>query len=640
MKKIIFFAILLCHFTFCAFSQYINQLDLIGNPKKLENEFSSRIDQNGYVSAAIQVLSDMEGFQYDSFDGIVKDVIDGVGKDIVHLTSTERVLEIHKKGYKPLKMILSDYGIVLKPGEVWEITVSAKNDIKLPVNINLRPNDAYLIVDDIEMPNSETILLSPGLHRLRMMREGYETIEQSIVIDSDNQNLTFDLKPIEESIVNIESQPVGASVYLDNVKLGNTPLTVFFPTGIFPLELRKEGYLPITVDSFEVKHPEARRYFILEANMGLLTVNTDEGSSVFLNGVLTHNPKQVQLSPQVVNVEVVKPKADTLREQIIIKRYDDITLDMFPVVETGFLQIAAIPFNAHIEVLGDFGESYSSDGNFNLKEISVGTYKIIATASGYHERTDTIIIKKDITTKHQMELKMAGAEPFTTYAGIHMVFVDGGKFKMGCTSEAGICESDELPVRDITVNDYFMSKYEITQNQWFVVMGEKPSKNRKCNDCPVDNVTWVEIQEFLAKLKEKTGHNFRLPTEAEWEYAARGGNKSRSQTYSGAFEIDKAGWYDDNAKNESHPVGQKEPNEIGLFDLSGNVWEWCSDWYQADYYNYGTNINPGGPETGEYKLLRGGSYLSKERYCTLSNRNKCTPDKSYKDFGFRIVLTR
>ena len=137
---------------------------------------------------------------------------------------------------------------------------------------------------------------------------------------------------------------------------------------------------------------------------------------------------------------------------------------------------------------------------------------------------------------------------------------------------------DESPVHSVTLSSYYMGETEVTQALWKAVMGNNPSRF-KGDNLPVENVSWNDCQEFIRKLKQKTGKNFRLPTEAEWEYAARGGKKSNGYKYSGSNNIGSVAWYDDNSSNQIHAVKGKRLNELGLYDMSGNVWEWCSDWY-------------------------------------------------------------
>ena len=219
-----------------------------------------------------------------------------------------------------------------------------------------------------------------------------------------------------------------------------------------------------------------------------------------------------------------------------------------------------------------------------------------------------------------------------------MVFVKGGTFQMGSNNE----DSDEKPIHTVTVSDFYMSATEVTQAQWKAVMGSNPS-NWKGDNLPVESVSWNDVQKFLKKLNKSTGENYRLPTEAEWEYAARGGvekNGRSSQTkYAGSNNIDEVAWYDDNSGSKTHPVGQKNPNELGLYDISGNVWEWCNDWYDEDYYSSSSINNPQGANSGGARVLRGGSWYYDAWNCRVANRLSNSPALRLSDFGFRLVLS-
>ncbi len=221
-----------------------------------------------------------------------------------------------------------------------------------------------------------------------------------------------------------------------------------------------------------------------------------------------------------------------------------------------------------------------------------------------------------------------------------MVFVKGGSFKMGCTSEQSDCDGDEKPVHTVTVSDFYMSATEVTQAQWKEVMGNNPSYF-KGDNLPVEIVSWNDIQKFLKKLNQQSGKNYRLPTEAEWEYASRGGvetNGRSSQTqYAGSNNIDAVAWYSGNSGSKTHPVAQKQPNELGLYDMSGNVWEWCNDWYDEDYYSKSPQNNPQGANRGEYRVLRGGSWSYFARNCRVANRHGNYPDYRGSIVGFRLV---
>ncbi|MEY4134087.1 MAG: hypothetical protein RL386_437, partial [Bacteroidota bacterium] len=217
-----------------------------------------------------------------------------------------------------------------------------------------------------------------------------------------------------------------------------------------------------------------------------------------------------------------------------------------------------------------------------------------------------------------------GCPVVSSAQSFEMVLVRGGTFTMGCTGEqGGDCYSDEKPSHQVTVSDYYIGKYEVTQKEWRAVTGSNPSYFENCDNCPVEVVSWADIQQFLTKLNAKTGKVYRLPTEAEWEYAARGGSSSLGYKYSGSNNLDEVAWHEGNSGNKTHPVGQKKSNELGLYDMSGNVWEWCADWYGS--YSSGAQTNPKGPSSGTYRVLRGGSWGNNAGSCRSAYRLNSYP---------------
>ena len=229
-----------------------------------------------------------------------------------------------------------------------------------------------------------------------------------------------------------------------------------------------------------------------------------------------------------------------------------------------------------------------------------------------------------------------------------MIAVKGGPFDMGGES----WNIDSLPVHPVELDDFWMGQHPVTQALWTAVMGEENNPSHfKGPTRPVETVSWDLIdQEFLTQLNKKTensrppGMVYRLPTEAEWEYVARGGKywKEKPYLFSGSDILDEVGWYNENSHNETKPVGLKLPNKLGLFDMSGNVWEWCSDWYGGDYYqkclDKGVEKNPKGPEKGSDRVRRGGSWIISALHCRTSYRHNYTPAFRPNFLGFRLVL--
>ena len=216
----------------------------------------------------------------------------------------------------------------------------------------------------------------------------------------------------------------------------------------------------------------------------------------------------------------------------------------------------------------------------------------------------------------------------------NMVYVEGGFFLMGSNSKYS---SDESPVHQVKISSFSIGKYEVTQEEWVEVMGSNPSKF-KGSKKPVEQVTWRECQAFIQKLNELTGRTFRLPTEAEWEYAARGGSHSSNNKYSGSNALGLVAWYSDNSNGTTHEVGANNSNELGLYDMNGNVWEWCQDYYGRDYYSNSSYMDPQGPTNGISHVYRGGGFKNNINFCNMSIRNSSSAVQRFEDVGLRLAL--
>ena len=317
-----------------------------------------------------------------------------------------------------------------------------------------------------------------------------------------------------------------------------------------------------------------------------------------------------------------------------------------------------------------------------MKKITLGRHTVEVRKYGYESQADMVLIKVDEVNKQFENVKLvedksvpttpvatsgstngtstttaSGNRTFTVNGvSFEMVEVKGGTFTMGCTSEqGGDCDDDEKPTHNVTLSDYYIGKFEVTQELWYAVMGTTVKQQRdkantswpmrgEGNNYPMYYISWNECQEFVRKLKQMTGQNFRLPTEAEWEYAARGGNKSRGYKYSGSNSIDNVAVYAVNSYNKgnnhpdygTHTVGTKTPNELGIYDMSGNVWEWCQDWYGD--YSSSSQTNPKGASSGSRCVLRGGSWGNRAGNCRVSIRYYHYPGSGDSSSGFRLVL--
>lgn len=298
------------------------------------------------------------------------------------------------------------------------------------------------------------------------------------------------------------------------------------------------------------------------------------------------------------------------------------------------------------------GKSVISTFDINLRDLRIGT-KVFSSRIKFSEakkhdlmlvsngsqifRTSINLIASERTKDSGDESKKILEYETIEVKGIRfkMIHVKGGRFKMGATLEQKRdAFDDESPVHEVKLSDFSIGEMQVTQELWEAVMGSNPSSFNGIK-LPVENVSWDECQEFIRKLNEKTKRNFRLPTEAEWEYAARGGNKSQGYKYAGSDNLNEVAWYEENSGNETHEVGLKKPNELGLYDMSGNVWEWCNDWFGD--YSSSSQINPQGPSSGSYRVNRGGSWNNGARNCRVSNRGLSTPDYLRSILGLRLA---
>jgi formylglycine-generating enzyme required for sulfatase activity len=397
---------------------------------------------------------------------------------------------------------------------------------------------------------------------------------------------------------------------------------------------------------------------VLKPRFASITLRVASDADIYVNGELKGRRSWTgRLNSGSYQVECRQTNHRPSTQAISIQENESRTIDLTaPTPITGMLSVVSQPLGATISVDG----KEQGTTPRQIRQLLIGSHTLVLNKEGYERVTQTFDITEGQTTNLNIAMKKGMAtqpvsssddQVFTlTNNGKTVTFrmkpVGAGSFEMGSNSGG----DDEKPVHRVTLtNDYYMGETEVTQELWEAVMGRKPSYF-KGDKLPVEQVSWNDCQTFIEKLnsltagKRPAGRSFRLPTEAEWEYAARGGSKSKGYTYAGSNNIGDVAWYDENSYNKgsnspdygTHPVGQKSPNELGLYDMSGNVWEWCADWYGS--YPSSSQTNPTGASSGSCRVYRGGSWDYDAADCRSAYRGLYRPASSIYYLGLRLAL--
>ena len=600
MKKYLFLFLLFALQTIAALAQKLQVESFNIAENDISAQTQPRKDLNDRNCALVKVqfvgtISEVEG-------NVVKPLVKHGNETWVYMPQGSRQLKLLTQNYLPVMVTFADYGVEkLESNRTYVLILvkpSAQNE---PVDaggnfyaISVQPKDAKVTVDGILQESSSdgeySAMLPYGNHTYKVEAGGYISKSGSFSVSSG------DMVPISISLmsalatVSVTCPTPAVSLYVDKKSVGNVPWSGSLKEGMHLVEVKKNGYhsQQKTIQLSQQQKLDVA-FGELIAIQGNLSVNYKPfGADVYVDGM------KLGQSPRVFNgllignhqVEVRKEGYTTDRKTVIISEG----------------QTANI-----MGTLSSLASGLAS--NSNRASVTSGSNEI------------SIPVKNGIT--------------------IDMVKVEAGTFMMGATSEMQNPYDEEKPVHQVTLtNDYYMGKYEVTQALWQTVMGRNPSEYKGVN-LPVEHVSWKDCQKFISKLNSMTGRKFRLPTEAEWEYAARGGKKSRGYQYSGSSNISDVAWYDENSGYETHPVGTKQANELGIYDMSGNVFEWCQDRYVS--YVSSPQTNPLDANSESSHVYRGGSWCSSAGFCRSSFRiSSCrVRPRRFQNvgLGLRLVLS-
>ena len=592
MRKILLSFFLLFAVISTVFAQKLTVESFKLASNDLTAQSQPRKDLNNLNCALVKVGIALDGVKFDG--SIMGEPIQKLGEYWVYMPKGVSMLLVLHKNYTPLMVNFYDYGVgKVESGMTYILTLSKPAGSTEPTDaggnfyaLTVTPKNAVVTIDGnpqtVSTDGEYSAMLPYGSHTYKVEAGGYISKSGSFTISSS------DMTPINVSLVSamatvsVTCPTPAVSLYVDKKSVGMAPWKGSLKEGMHLIEAKKEGYRSQqrTINLSQQQRLDVA-FAELAAIQGNLSVNYKPfGADVYIDG------KKVGQSPRVFNGILVG------NHKVEIKK-DGYGTD-----------------SKTVSILE--GQTASLSG-------VLATHTSSSVASGFSSSGNTITI------------------PVKNGISIDMVRVEAGTFTMGATPEMKNPDNDEKPTHRVTLtNDYYIGKYEVTQALWQMVMGNNPSEF-KGDNLPVETVSWYDCQEFISKLNRITGKTFRLPTEAEWEYATRGGNKSRGYQYSGSNNLSDVAWYYDNSGYKTHAVGTKQPNELGIYDMSGNVREWCQDWKGA--YSSSSQVNPTGANSGSYRVIRGGYWGYDASYCHSSHRTYASPGSRDISLGLRLVLS-
>ena len=658
-------------FLFFAFSLYAQDFEIV-SVESLPADMSAReevkTDHNDRQCALLRIATqNIAPNQREAFS-----FVPDLGSEVVERATRDgeiwlwvspglKYLRVKHRDWGQYELRLPDYEIRVEALHTYKVTIKGTMLMALQEQNNNSPTQQYLVfqlsptnamleVDgqlwEVAPDGTAMKFVNFGTYSYRVQAPNHLPETGKVTVDDPNNTKTVNVK-LKSDFVEVTLQvDADAEIWVNNEKKGVRSWTGSLGKGTYKIECKMDGHETTTV-SKEITSEMNGQTVTLPAPTpiyGSLNVeSTPIGATIFIDG------KEVGKTPRYINelligqhrLRLVKEGYDEYSETVSVAKGE--RKQVKATLTTSGRDVRFVCNAPYSQLKVDGKNMGSASGTYKLQD---GRHSIFVTADGYHDFSGYVEVDANanyFTIDMQPETK--DEETFTVNGvSFTMKLVEGGTFQMGSDDSEAI--DLEKPVHSVTVSTFYMGETEVTQALWKAVMGNNPSYF-KGDNLPVEQVSWNDCQEFIRKLNQKTGKNFRLPTEAEWEYAARGGKKSRGYKYAGSNTLRDVAWfgqrngrtYDNgNSAEKTHAVKTKSPNELGLYDMSGNVWEWCSDWYISDYYGKSSSVNPQGPSSGSYRVLRGGSWNDFARSCRVSLRSHNDPDIRRDRGGFRLSL--
>lgn len=550
-----------------------------------------------------------------------------------------------KKGQTPLKISY------INPGD-YEITVKKRfyKEVKRKVSIENKKSKMFFSnlergksdIEILTVPAGAEVKLSSkekrtsparfldmpsGYYTLKITKPGFHDLEKKIVLNPVKDfKATLELKKIKPGFLYVERLPQNASV---NIKKIDKP----FYQG---MELMPGKYFVEITTPFD--EGEVLSADIRENTDTRVFVKLEKGGRVFINSV------EKDLKFFLVNEKTEFLSGSFLKKgrykiALLNREYEDLSLDVEVKAGHDITRIVEPVRKGRL-----FVETDADDMKINIKGVWDKFEQGIYLAGGEYEleltsdKFPATVRKVKIESGKDTRIKLNPGEFIEPETGMKFVYVKGGCFEMGCFEDS-LCDSDEKPVHTVCVDGFWVGAFEVTQGQWSKIMKNNPAGHKNGDNYPVEKISWHQAAEFAQKLSDlsRDDFSFRLPTEAEWEYAAR--SFGINERFSGGVDIEELGWYEKNSKS-TMPVGSKEANYLGIYDMTGNVWEWCLDSYDEMAYRYHSKNNPVVINKGSSRVFRGGSWYTEENGCVVTNRASFFSGNSDTGIGLRLVRVK